>query len=312
MRSRGPYLALGAVVAAQWAAVLLLARRVGSGDAGLLLAFLQALTLLPVAVAAVYGIAAALAGPRLGVFAAAVWALGPYALIPFVDPRYEERYLEGVLAVLGGLTDEPELPALVLLVVAAALAVRVAQGGRAREAALAGLAAGAACAVETSSLVFLPAPVLAFLVARRPRVVAPFALAVLPGLALLWIAGDGLGTFSGAGTWSHLHTNELLVREYSWSVRIPEWLLLAGLVGVARRSLPVAALLAAWFGAFLLVRGTDPALTIQNVGFLRELVPALPAFALLAAAVPLLLPPLPPLRGWFGRRVVGGREGSDP
>jgi len=297
---------LAAVAGAQWAAVLLLARRVGSGDAGLLLALLQGLILLPVAVAAVYGIAAALAGPRLGVFAAAVWALGPYALIPFVDPRYEDRYLEGVLAVLAGLTDEPELPALVLLLAAALPAVRVAHGGRSREAALAGLVAGAACAVETSALLFLPAVMLAFLAARRPSALALFAPALLPGLALTFLVGDGLDTFSGAGTWSHLHTNELLIREYSWSVRIPEWLLLAGVLGVARRSLPAAALLAAWFGAFLLVRGTDPSLTVQNVRFYREMLPAVPAFALLAAAVPLLLPPLPRLRGRIGRSARRG------
>lgn len=304
MRSRGPYLALGAVAVAQWAAVLLLARRVGSADAGLLIALGQALVLLPIAVAAVYALALALAGPRLGIFAAAVWALGPYALIPFVDPRYEDRYLEGVLAVLAGLTDEPELPALVLLLVAAVLTVRVALGGRALEAALAGLAAGAACAVETSALLFLPAVALAILFARRPSALAPFALALLPGLVLTFLTGDGLDTFSGAGTWSHLHTDELLIREYSWSVRVPEWLLLAGLIGVARRSLPVGALLGAWFGAFLLVRGTDPALTVQNVRFYREMLPALPAFALLAAAVPLLVPPLPPLRGRIGQQRV--------
>ena len=83
------------------------------------------------------------------------------------------------------------------------------------------------------------------------------------------------------------------MQEFFWSVRILQWLPVAGVIGVARRSIPLALLIGIWFGAYLVALGGDPDNTIGGGTFLTVLVPALPAYLLLAAAIPLLAPPLP-------------------
>jgi hypothetical protein len=83
------------------------------------------------------------------------------------------------------------------------------------------------------------------------------------------------------------------LREYTWSNRILQWLPLAGAIGLARRSPLAALLLAAWFGAYVLAYGASPNVGVGDGGLFAALVPAFPAFALLVASVPLLVPTLP-------------------
>jgi len=83
------------------------------------------------------------------------------------------------------------------------------------------------------------------------------------------------------------------LREYMWSNRILQWLPLAGAVGIARRSPLAALLLAVWFGAFAYAYGASPNLDVSDGSFLAAFVPALPAFSLLVASVPLLVPTVP-------------------
>ena len=83
------------------------------------------------------------------------------------------------------------------------------------------------------------------------------------------------------------------LREFTWSNRILQWLPLAGAIGIARRSPLVALLLAAWFGVFVFAYGASPSVGVGDGSFFAALVPAFPAFALLVASVPLLVPTLP-------------------
>jgi hypothetical protein len=74
---------------------------------------------------------------------------------------------------------------------------------------------------------------------------------------------------------------------------------------VARRSLPIGVLLASWLALYVFVKGSSESATVYYSGtFFRLLLPAFPAFLLLAAAVPLLVPGL-------GRRM-GGLEPGRP
>ena len=68
---------------------------------------------------------------------------------------------------------------------------------------------------------------------------------------------------------------------------------IAGAVGLARRSLPLAALVGGWFGAFALTEGASPNLPVDDGSFLAAFVLALPALALLVGAIPLLVPGVP-------------------
>jgi hypothetical protein len=77
--------------------------------------------------------------------------------------------------------------------------------------------------------------------------------------------------------------------------------------------LPAAGLLAGWLFAFVVVKGSSPVSTVDSGSFFRLLMPAFPAFLLLVAAVPLLVPGLfrrlgeriaPMATRPLGRRVV--------
>ena len=122
----------------------------------------------------------------------------------------------------------------------------------------------------------------------RPAVVAGAAL----GVAVLAVAalrhGIGLDVSKDA-----FDANMAGLREFTWSNRLLQWLPLAGATGVARRSPLAAILLAAWFGTFALAYGASPNLPVSDGTFLAAFVPALPAFSLLVASIPLLIPTAP-------------------
>jgi hypothetical protein len=285
--------ALAAILLVQWLAVFRLA--------GELRLDADALLLLPVALACVYGLGALLGGPPLGVFAAGVWAFAPFAVVPLFDERYREIYKQGFLEQAAGLAQASGFRAAVALVVSAFFAARAVQRGGVLSGALAGAAAVVACALDSSASLFLPAPLLALVVARRWLAVAPLTVGVAIGVALA-------GLPALPGDWGNLGANEDGIREFFWSVRMLEWLPLAGVLGVARRSPALAVLLGLWFGAYLVVRGTDPDISIGGGTFFPALLPAFAAYALLVAAIPLLAPPLPSLRDVTPRRLLTRRS----
>jgi hypothetical protein len=283
---------LAAAVVLQWLAAAWVARRSELDDAGALLTAAQVGLLLPLACGLVYAFARRLGGHRLGVFAALVWALGPLAWAAGVDSRYEYHYVDRLLAQALGLTDEPALPAAVAMLAAALFALR----GGVAAAALAGAAATAALALDGSAVLFIAAPLIPLLAARQPLAVGSYLAALAPGIAVLAARALELPDVPGGAAWDTLRANEDGIREFFWSVRVLEWLPIAGLLAVARRSVPAAGMLGTWLGAFLAFRATDPDLTIGAGTLLPALLPVLPAYLLLTAAIPLLAPPVPSLR----------------
>jgi hypothetical protein len=280
MRRPRPGLGLVAILIAQWLAAFWLAGEVRL-DADVLL-------LPPVALACVYGLAALLSGPRLGLFAAALWALAPFALVPLFDERYRDIYKDRFLTEAEGLTSSSAFRATVALLVAAFFTARAVRGDLVAGA-LAGGATAVACALDSAATLFTPAPLLALVAARRWRPLVPLAAGVVVGLAVA-------GLPPGPDDWGNLDANQDGIREFFWSVRLLEWLPIAGVLGVARRSPPLAVLLGVWFGVFLVVRGTDPEVSIGAGTFFPALLPALPAYVLLVTAIPLLMPRLPDVR----------------
>lgn len=88
------------------------------------------------------------------------------------------------------------------------------------------------------------------------------------------------------------NANMANLREYFWSQRLLQWIPLAGAVAVARRSIPLALALAGWLGAYVVLRAAQPGVTVEDGELFRALLPALPAYVLLASALPLLVPTL--------------------
>src|SRR4051794_28903594 len=157
---------------------------------------LQAIVLLPLALVCMYAVGTRLGGRPLGYFAAAAWVAAPWVAIPFFDPRYHGRYVEQFLPQALGLTNLGDFPSMVCLLVAAVFCLRALEGDSWRALAAAGLAAGFAIAIKPANGLFLVAPVLAFLAARRPRPLLVFGAALVPALLtlVLW-KWRGVGYF---------------------------------------------------------------------------------------------------------------------
>lgn len=306
-----------------WPVVLAPLMSLAGGDYLAVLPFLVLLNVLvlgPIAIACVYGIGAMLAGRRFGLVAAAAWVVGPFAAVPLFVERYHDRFVEQFLPQSLGLTAMSDYPSMVCLLVAAFFVVRSLQpgtpGSSLHDAAAAGLAAGVAIGLKPSNALFLAGAGAAYLVVARGRQALQFALALAPSLIVLLVwkerglgdlpvvlpahhlaGGEHLLAVAGLDRyvdldWPNFRQNMADLRENFYSVRLLQWAPFAGLLAVGRRSAPVAGLLAGWFGTFLLVKGTTPLSTVSSGSFFRFLLPAAPAYLLLVAAIPLLVPGL--------------------
>lgn len=258
---------------------------------------LNVLVLAPLSLVAAYWIAARLGGRLLGVATVAFWVLGPWLLLLVSLDPYAPVVRDRVLPLVLGLTAEPAFPAGVALISSAALISTSLDRRSLGTAALAGLVAGAAVAVEPRTLLFLGAAAGAYVAARRIPEAGAFALALAPALlaVVLWQARalDGPDSLAfGPVHWSQLTDNMAGLREYFWSQRLLQWLPLAGAIAVGRRSVPLALLLGGWMLAFGVVEGSQPAAGLDDGAIFRVLLPALPAYILLVAAIPLLVPTL--------------------
>jgi hypothetical protein len=280
-----------ALVALGWIASAIVASAAGDYDGApwWLLLLNQAL-LLPAAVLSAYAIGHALGGRLLAAWFGLVLVLLPLAGWLFALDPFRETYLDRVLVHVYGLSDDGRFAAGCLLAVAAALVVR-SLAGDVRVAAAAGAAAGVAILVEPSATLFVVGPAAAYAFAREPRGLGAFSVTAAPLALVMLLLRDvdaGLDV-----SWDAFSANMAGLREYLWSNRVLQWLPIAGAVGLGRRSIPVAALVGGWFGAFALAEGASPNLPVGDGSFLAAFVPALPAYALLAAAIPLLVPGVP-------------------
>lgn len=274
--------------------------------------------LAPVAIACIYAIAQRLGGPVLGAVAATSWVAAPFVTILLFRDDYYDRYVEQFLPQALGLSVLADYPSMVCLLVAAYLTMRALDGGGWTWAAAAGLTAGIAASVKPANILFVGGPLLAFLLARRLHALVPYFAALAPSLVLLllWkLRGLGglpalaapetrLAASSALGVLGVdldryvdydldvFRSNMASLREYFWSVRLLQWIPLAGTVAVWRRSPPLAGLLAGWFGVFLVTKGTVTQSTVDSGSFFRLMMPSFPAYFLLFVSIPLLVPTL--------------------
>lgn len=298
------------------------------------------LVLVPLALLALYALASAIAGRLFGYWAALLWIILPFAAIPLFDDRYHERFVDQFLPQALGLTGMADFPSTVAVLAAAALVARSLRRPGWDEALLAGLVAGFAGGLKPPNYLFAIGAVLAYAVARRPREAATFLAALVPTVVALTIwKARGLGSipvfaleesrqavsagasFTGLSIERYVdidlgHWREQMdqLREYFWSLRLAQWTPVAGLIAVLRVRPALAALLGGWLASYLLVKGTTELATIESGSFFRFVMPGWPAYVLLAAAIPFLVPGLyrraashaepPPARETVRRRWV--------
>ena len=279
----------------------------------------QVLVLGPLALLCVYGIAGRIGGRLLGYWASFLWVIAPFAATPLFVDRYQERWSEQFLPQALGLTAMADFPSMVIVLAAALFVVRSLSPGRVADAVLAGVLIGAAGALKPPNLLVVAGAGLAYVVARRWREGLACGMAIVPALLvlLLWKV-RGLGEIpafaleqvqvaAGQGSlaadlrldryfdldFEHWRTQMNQLREFFWSARLAQWAPVAGLIAVlsVKRG-AIAALLGAWLAAFLVVKGFSPRADIQANTFWRLLMPAWPAYLLLFASIPLLVPTL--------------------
>jgi hypothetical protein len=272
------------------------------------------LVLLPLGVICMYGIGERIAGRIFGYWTALLWILLPFVGIRYALPGYHQKWTELTLPQLLGLGAMSDFPSMIALVVGAYLCLRALDDRRWFWPVGAGFAVGYALAIKPSNAVFLVAPALLFLV-YRVRVVIPFAIGLVPCLAALgfWkIKGQGnlpwqtteparrvaigpggiVHRYLGVNNWTQLHNNLIQLREHLWSDRVLEFLAVAGIAALLVRSRRAAIFVGSWFAVFLLLKGTYLDARVEDASFWRLLMPAFPAFVVLVAAVPLLIPGL--------------------
>lgn len=297
---------------------------------------LNVLVLGPLLLIAVYGIATRIAGRVFALWTGILWVVAPVATIPLFVERYHDRYVDAFLPQAAGLTALADFPSMVAVAVSALFVLRSLELRSWHEGAVAGLAAGFALGVKPANALFLVGVGLAYVIALRWRPAAAFAAGLAPSVVVLAIWKQrGLGELplfslgeahlaaQNAATqgivlaeswfdrfvpldWDVFEQNMASLREYFWSATLAKVIPFAGAIAVARRSLPAAALLLGWALSYVLVKGSSPVATIASGSFWRLVMPAWPAYLLLFAAIPLLVPRLSPrLASAPVRRPVG-------
>jgi hypothetical protein len=298
---------------------------------------LQALVLAPIAAWCMYELGARIGGRVIGYTAAAFWTLGPYVVIPLFVQRYHEKYVEQYLPLPLGLTAMADYAGTVCLLASAVFTVRAMESRDPATAVLAGLTMGLAVLIKPSNLIFVAAPLLLLLAARRWRELVVVGVAIVPAVLALAVwkyrgygyvpafAAQEAHVALGADTlrapfdkytainWHNLNGNIASLREVFFSIRVLQWLPIAGAVAVARRSVPISLFLSMWFWAYFVLKGSSDQASVDSGSFFRFLLPAMPALLLLVASLPLLIPKYgaelarrmaPPAARAIGRRGV--------
>jgi len=275
----------------------------------------QVLVLLPLALLFAYGIGERIAGRWLGYVCAVGFLVAPYLVIPGFEHRYHEQWVEQFLPQALGMTGLSDFFAMVATMGAAWLFLRALDWRGTGDAVLAGLLAGLSIGIKPADALFLGGVILALLVVREWRLSAFYAAGIVAPLVTLAVWKErGLGHIPVLGLtlvrvgasvlpplgisvpssinldWGQLGNNMAQFREFFWSMRLVEILPFAGLAAVWRVSGTKALFLGGWLAAFVVVKGTSHRASVQDGTFFRLLMPAWPAYLVLACALPLLVP----------------------
>jgi hypothetical protein len=239
----------------------------------------------PLALVAAYVLAVRLGGVPLAAWTLTVWLATPWFLVALALPSYDDTAQDALLPLLVGLTADPEFATGAAVLGGAALLTFP----RLEGAVAAGAVFGVAALVVPATLAFPFAALLATLVEWRPRRAAVLAAAVAP-FTVVAALHAGLGAEDRS--YDALVAGLDGFREYFWSKRFLEWLPFAGAVGLARVSLTSALTLGGGFVGFAVVQASRADAAFENAKVFALLLPGLPAYAILTAALPLLVPTL--------------------
>lgn len=283
---RAAWAPLVVAIPLQWLSVLAAALWSGA-DASLSdpLVLANVVLLGPVAVAAAAVIGLRLAGVVGAAVAAAFVLAAPWLFVATALRNYDETAREAMLPLLVGLAPDPGYAAGAAAIAGLAL---LTFDGRAAAAA-AGVALGLAGLLVPAAFAFAAAAVFALLVAW-----APMRAAIVGGAAAVFVVAAAVA----GGLEAEPRTFDALVgtldgfREYFWSKRVVEWLPLAGAFALGRLSLVAGVAAGGGVVAFAVAQLSRSDNSFEGAAVFSRLLPGIPAYALLVAAVPLLVPTL--------------------
>ena len=234
-----------------------------------------------------------LATGRLGaLFAGVVLVLGPVVLAERYfgsgggtpPTQYRAVYRHDVLPATFGLTSRSGLVAACLVLASALLVLARTRLPDWTTAGLGGCAAAAAALVYPHAWLALAAPVAAMLVARRVPALAATVATCGAGLIALAVFRHVPHVAFG---WHQMGRSLDSVREFSWSRRLLEYLPLAGVVGLARKSRSAGAFFAVALVALVILPLARP---LDLTHYLLAMVPGASTYWLLTASIPFLVP----------------------
>lgn len=280
---------------------------------------LQAVVFVSAGVVCLWGLADQLYGRLFAWWSTLLYIVGPLLLLRGFVPSYHAAFDQYFLAPHWyGLTNMGDLPSTVILLGCAWATVRAYDTRSLDAAVVAGLLGGAMIGVKPSTGYFVPAVVVLLAGGRRWRELVTWVVCTIPSVfaLTLWKA-RGLGTvplLSASGAHEaagraggglllaaaptqylqfnghHLSMELSDLREVFWSVRLLEFIAIAGLLAALRRRPSKGLFLGVWCFAFLLVKGSTPLAEVQSGNYWRLAEPGLPGFVLLAASLVFLWP----------------------
>jgi Dolichyl-phosphate-mannose-protein mannosyltransferase len=305
----------------------------------LVIAFNQ-VVLIPAALLCIYGITKAIGGRGFAYLASLLWTVMPLISLVYFYARYHDKLINIGLVNALGLTTMGDFPSMIFVLIAGYFSLKAVLERSAPDALLAGAATGLAIGVKPSNAVFLPAPILALIIARHGRGLQFLALGMIPALAslALWkyrgfeqvplfsnsssaLASGRLPDLPVGGIdihryisfdWSHFTGNTNQIKEYAWSRRLLGWIPIAGAIALLRRSTATAALITAWFAVPFFLKTASPGVSVLQGNFLRYILPAYPGFFLLLVSTPLLVPQFGRTLASRGTRVTLGAQPRAP
>jgi hypothetical protein len=278
---------------------------------------LQVLLGVPLALVGMWMLADRIAGRLFAWWTTLLWIVAPLLFMWGLQPDYRAAFKSNFLVPHWyGLTNMGDFPTIVLVIWAAWASCRAFDSRRAEDAVLAGALVGALIAVKPSNAIFAGIPLLCLLLLRLWRQAAFAVAAAAPSVLVLalWkergvgqipvfasgvtvreaqgtnVATLGLSSHYAHVDWAHLSSSLDQIREIFWSVRLLEYLAIAGAIALIRRTPIKGLFVVLWFAGYVIVKGSSSLANVPDTSFWRLTVPGLVALIPLAAALPLLVP----------------------
>ncbi|HUZ82275.1 MAG TPA: hypothetical protein VMU73_08510 [Gaiellaceae bacterium] len=271
---------------------------------------LNVLVLGPAAVVGMFLLGERIAGRLFGVWCVVLWTLMPGLAIGLYGPTHRTYLVDFFLPTATGLNTLADYPSMVCAIFCAYLVLRAMDSNTFQDGVFAGILLGFLVLLKPANGPLALSAALVLALTLRFRTLGAALVGMVPAvIALTLWKKTGIGhvplfalstTREAMGAaaaplasiapyfrfdWSHTQSNINALREVFWSLRLLEFLLVAGTVGLIARARARGALIVGWFLLFVLIKATVSYAGVYDTSVYRFLLPAWPAWVLIVAGV---------------------------